>query len=159
MIVYRTAEAADFEQIYAIWSSGTEKTLKGVSKSDSVRSEFFELFENRTTYGFWVAVAEDVVIAFQSFLPISANPLKANYIVESSTYVSAEHLNSGVGYRLLSKSLGLLECYDVAAVCAFIAVENETALRMALKLGFENKASIPAMGAHSAKYFFLRPLN
>lgn len=158
MIIYRKAIETDLEKIFEIWLTGIESTFAGVEKPADLKQQFYSNFSERKDYEFWVAELEDIVIGFQSFLPLSKNPMKTEYMVESSTYIDVGFINIGIGYKLLVYALTELKTTKVHSVIAFIAATNFTTIKIAEKLDFDKIGLVPAMGLNPEKIIYLKPL-
>jgi L-amino acid N-acyltransferase YncA len=157
-IQYRTATENDSEQIVNIWLNGIESTFGGIKKPIDIKAKFLFNFYERNEYEFWVAEYKGNIIGFQSYLPLSKNPIKNEYIVESSTYIDNAFINKGVGYKLLVHSLIGIKSSKIQSVIAFISSANTTTIKIAEKLGFFLIGTVPALGLFPEKKLYLKSL-
>lgn len=159
IIKYRKAIENDFEKIHSIWSKGIKSTFAHLLEPKDAKDKFYKIFKGRKKYEFWVALLNEEVIGFQSYLPISKNPLKSKYMVESSTYIDSEFINQGIGYNLLVFTLSELKKKNIQSVIAFISIDSYTTIKIAEKLDFMQIGNIPKIGKNKEKLIFLKLIN
>ena len=158
MTIYRQAIDSDFEKLFVIWLQGIKSTFKDVTKPDDLKEQFHSVFKERKEHEYWVAELAGEVLGFQSFLPLSKNPLKQEYMVESSTYMNKGFLNKGIGVKLLTYTLSELQKTNIQSVAAFVISTNISVIKLAENLGFNQIGLVPAIEANPEKIIFLKKL-
>lgn len=150
-ILYRQARDTDYPSIEKIWTEGVEKLFSVTPLSNEVAA-FKQNFRNRNSYSYWVAEYNGGIIGFQSYLPLSSNPLKKAILVESSTYISEQAQARKVAYFLIELSLNYLKTTDVMYVGAFIGNDNFGAIKLAEKFGYTLVGNIPSHTKNNKAY-------
>jgi phosphinothricin acetyltransferase len=147
----RVAEEKDFPQILAIWQEGIIETFPEIGVTDKMLQKFKNNFSQREAHHFWIAEDEDIILGWQSYLPCTNNPVKAELYAEGSTYIQKNYRGKGVAFKLYRAALNYLKNHtNIMYIFGFVAPDNEPAFKIAHAFGFNKIGLIEgkAKGIH-----------
>jgi len=151
-ITYRKASPDDCEQIFKIWAYGSEKTFGSFTPTEKIKQDFFRLFEERADYSFMVAESENNVVGYISFLPATLNPLKKEFMVECSAYVT-NHVNKGkTVLNLLKNGVEELRASKVLHVFGYVSDDNKAINKILNELQWQQIGRIPDNSRNGNNY-------
>jgi L-amino acid N-acyltransferase YncA len=157
MTIFRKAKDEDQEAILNIWLDGANFNLPNMVVSEEDKIAFIYNFTNRKDYEYVVCEKDEKVIGYQSFLPLTYNPL-AKHIVESSTQVHRDFYNFGYGYKLLKFGFDQLEDTIVTLVFGFIT-EGKVTVKFAEKIGCELLGKFKSRPGQKMKLTYIKYIN
>lgn len=154
-IVVASATPADLgaiNDIYNHYVETTAFTLDADPKSMVWRREWFSSFADRGRHRLLVARSEGSVIGYAAS---SGYRPRAAYdpSVETSVYLSPNHVGRGVGSSLYSALLRELEREDVHRAYAGIAQPNPASERLHERLGFRRVGYLSEPGRKFGRYW------
>ena len=99
----RRADIDDIDTIVAIWNEGATRSFgEELPLATTVNLFFRERVMNlQAPFGIWLAVAGSSVMGWQGLQPFRNNPVNECRWAESSTYVSKNARNTGIGRALI----------------------------------------------------------
>jgi len=160
----RLASDTDYDQIYAIYLEGIGNSFDVNPKElPEIERKFLSNFKNRKgSFNFWVAINEkNQIVGWQSLTKGSANPFRAKYFAESSTYISKHYRFEGVGELLLTHAIEEAKKSELHYITGFVSDNNVSSKNMTKKLGFIEVGVIPPSKKTDTKIqqiFIIRPL-
>jgi phosphinothricin acetyltransferase len=144
----RHATPADIPGILRIYNEVIESSTAVYEMSAVPLSERTAWYENRTSDGYPVLVAENEseIIGFASFGPWRGAWPGYRYTVEHTVHVKSEWRGKGVGGQLLKSLFPLALALGKHVMIGGVDAGNEASLRFHAKLGFERVAHFKEVG-------------
>ncbi len=153
--VVTAATAADLggiNEIYNHYVEATAVTFDVEPKSMAWRREWFGQFGERGHHRLLVARSDGAVLGYacsHTFRPRAAYGSS----VETSVYLSADHLGQGIGSALYAALLGELDREDVHRAYGGIAMPNPGSVRLHERFGFRRVGYFSEQGRKFDRYW------
>ncbi len=139
-------------QIYNHYVEQSHATFDEAPFSIGARAPWFALFAADGPYQLLVAAKDGNVLGFCCSTPLG---VKSGYdiSVETSIYVAADALASGIGSQLYAKLFANLQGTDIHRAYGGIALPNDACVRLHEKLGFREIGVYEEVGRKFDKYW------
>lgn len=139
----RPDDAADVAAIYAPWVEETRATLEVEAPSPSAVAE--RIVSTQPRWPWLVAVADGRVLGYAYGGAFRARP-GYRWTVEVSAYVAAAAHGRGVGRRLYTALLGVLEAQGHRQAVAGIGLPNTASVAFHEAMGFRHVGTVHDVG-------------
>ena len=145
-VIIRIAGDNDFESLYSIWLEGIHNSFEfDMSDLLKYKAQFKNNFEMRSSiYNYWIACdADGKIFGYQALIKCFLNPFRSPIFAESSTYISNDAQNRGIGKLLLGYAIQQAEKSSLHYIVGFVSSTNERAKKITSDLGFVTIGPIP----------------
>lgn len=161
-LTLRAAVTNDFDSIHDIWIEELNKLTEDRQVKGAFSKKFKENFQNRNdTYNFWVAETTDkCIVGWQCVLNVFNNPFRANLYGESSTYISGNYRNMGLGKKLLSYATMRSKENGLAYLIGVVSKNNIVAKKLLDDLAWQQVLDLPnnSNNLNKSKVLFYKSL-
>jgi len=151
----RSAREEDLDainQIYNHYVQESHVTFDLEPTSLEARREWFEHYTDKGPHRLYVAVDDGRVIGYATSSEFKSRPGYATS-VETSVYVSPDHVGKGTGGRLYEKVFDALKGQDLHRAYAGIALPNPASIALHERFGFKRVAVFTEPGRKFGRYW------
>ena len=150
-IVVRTSTEDDVPAMLAIYAYHIQRGLGAFDLEplhpDDIKRRRRNMLKRRLPH--LVAACDGVVIGYAYAVPFRKRPAY-RYTVKHSIYVHADHLNAGVGRRLLAALIEACSAAGFRQMIGYIDAENAPSQRLHEAFGFERAGLLRASASNTA---------